>query len=114
MPTRISFPLPVITALRNAGHDVLTAREDSRADQKILDPEVLVRATELGRAVLTHNRCDFIRLHRSFPAHAGIIVCTEDLNFPALADRIHVAITATPDLARQLLRVNRPSSPTGN
>jgi hypothetical protein len=108
-----NFPLPVVTALRRFGHDVLTAREDTRADQRIPDSEVLLRATELGRAVVTHNRSDFLRIHRSLPGHAGIIICTEDLNFAALAERIHAAISTTPDLTSQLLRINRPSTNTG-
>ena len=104
-----NFPLPVVTALRAAGFDVLTVREDARADQKIPDPEVLARAAELGRALLTHIRSDFIRLHRAFSTHAGIIVCTEDLNFTALAERIQVAISDGPILCGHLLRVNRPN-----
>ncbi len=105
-----NFPLPVVLALRAAGHDVLTAREDGRADLRIPDPDVLAHATSLGRTVLTHNRGDFIRLHRVSAAHAGIIACTEDLNFVALADRIHAAISGLPGLAGQLIRINRPKS----
>jgi hypothetical protein len=76
-----NFPLPVVVILRAAGHDVLTAREDGRADLKIPDPDVLARATSLGRAVLTHYRSDLFRLQRASAAHAGIIGCTEDLDF---------------------------------
>ena len=103
--------MPVVVVLRAAGHDVLTAREDGRADLKIPDPDVLARATALGRAVLTHNRGDFFRLHRASAAHAGIIACTEDLDFPALAARIHTALGGVADLAGQLVRVNRPNPP---
>lgn len=106
-----NFPGPVVVALRVVGHDVLTAFADGRANLGIGDPDVLTRATALGRAVLTHNRKDYFRLHRASPAHAGIIACKEDLDFPALAARIHAAVTAVPDLAGQLIRVNRPSSP---
>ncbi|MBO0696896.1 MAG: hypothetical protein J2P46_00745, partial [Zavarzinella sp.] len=67
------------------------------------------RATALGRAVLTHNRKDYFRLHKAGAVHAGIIACKEDLDFPALAARIHAAVKAVPDLAGQLIRVNRPN-----
>ena len=59
--------------------------------------------------VLTINRGDFIRLHNLQPIHAGIIVCTEDLNRQRLANQIHEAITNTVDLTNQLIRINRPS-----
>jgi Domain of unknown function (DUF5615) len=81
------FPGPAVDRLRALGHDVLTAREDGRADQGIGDPFVLVRATALGRAVLTHNRRDFRRLHRRSAAHAGIVACTRNDDFDDLADR---------------------------
>jgi len=58
--------------------------------------------------VLTLNRRDFIRLHQENPHHAGIIVCSHDLNFGALAQRIHETLEAAPDLANRLWRVNRP------
>lgn len=61
------------------------------------------------RTVLTFNRKDFIRLHRLNPVHAGIIACTEDGEFKALADRIHEAITFQGNLEAQLIRVNRPN-----
>lgn len=108
-----NFPLPVVVVLRGAGYDVLTVREDGRADLKIPDPDVLARATSLGRAVLTHNRSDFFRLHRASPAHAGIIACTEDLDFAALAARIHAALGGVADLPGQLIRVNRPNPRPG-
>lgn len=108
-----NFPLPVVLVLRAAGHDVLTAREDGRADRRIPDPDVLAHATALGRAVLTHNRGDFFRLHRASAAHAGIIACTEDRDFAGLAARIDAALAGVADLAGQLIRINRPHSATG-
>jgi hypothetical protein len=41
---------------------------------------------------VTLNRHTFIGLHQNRPGHAGIIVCTFDLDFAALAQRIHQAI----------------------
>jgi hypothetical protein len=71
-----NFPLRVVEELRRLGHDVLTAFEDGRANQSIVDRDLLARATEMGRALLTLNRLDFKRLHRQMPDHAGIVICT--------------------------------------
>lgn len=69
-----NFPLPAVEALRRLGHDVLTSHDAGKSNAGIPDDEVLRFATENGRAVLTHNRQDFIRLHRESADHAGIIV----------------------------------------
>jgi len=76
-----NFPLDTVVELRRLGHDVLTALEDERANQKISDEKVLERATGLGRAVLTINRIDFRRLHNTNQNHSGIVICTFDANF---------------------------------
>jgi Domain of unknown function (DUF5615) len=103
-----NFPLPVVTGLRALGHDVLTTVEAGKSGQAIPDDEVLSFATGEQRALLTLNRRHFARLHKSGVAHAGIIACTFDPNFPAQADRIDQAIRGMPDLMAQLIRVNRP------
>lgn len=59
-----NFPLPVVEALRKKRHDVLTTRDAGKANDGVPDEEVLRFAIEDRRAVLTHNRQDFIRLHR--------------------------------------------------
>jgi hypothetical protein len=68
-----NFPLPTVEALRALGHDVLTTEE------------VLAFANGEQRILLTINRKHFIRLHQLQPHHYGIIVCTFDLDFTALA-----------------------------
>jgi Domain of unknown function (DUF5615) len=103
------FPKVVTELLRQLGHDVLTVQEADQANQRMPDDQVLAFATSLRRAVLTVNRDDFIRLHRMNPVHAGIIVCTEDLNRQRLATRIHEAIAAEESLLEKLIRVYRPS-----
>lgn len=103
-----NFPKPVVEELRRLGHDVLTVLEAGKAEQAIDDDEVLAFAVSLGRAVLTLNRKHFIRLHRENPLHAGIIVCTYDPEFVRQAARIHAVLQSQPQLAGQLLRVNRP------
>jgi len=105
-----NFPQPVVMELRRLGHDVLTVHEAGKARQKVPDEAVLTDASADGRAVLTHNRKDFIHLHGAQPNHEGIIVCTADLDFESLASRIDAAITSQTELSGQLIRVNRPGA----
>lgn len=105
-----NFPDPAVIRLRQLGHDVMTLLQTDMAGLAIPDPEVLAFATSLTRCIVTLNRKDFIKLHTASNQHAGIIVCTFDLNFTALADRIHQCLNETPDeLMGQLLRVQRPN-----
>ncbi len=104
------FPVQTVAELRRLGHAVVTIQEDGQAGLKWPDSEVLRRATELGRAVLTLNRRDFIRLHGKNPNHAGIIACTQDLDFAQLASRIHSAISTKAALSGELVRVYRPQA----
>jgi hypothetical protein len=71
------------------------------------DPAVLKLASDDSRAVLTLNRKHFVKLHRSSADHAGIIVCSFDLDFDGQAERIRAAIGKQSSLAGQLLRINR-------
>lgn len=93
-----NFPLPVVQELRRLGHDAITVAETGKAGQKTSDEEVLEFAISERRAVLTHNRKHFFRLHRNSPAHEGIIACTYDPDFVALAGRIDAALKATAGL----------------
>jgi len=103
-----NFPLRTVEELRKLGHDVLTAFEDEKANQEISDLDVLARAIELERAVLTLDRQDFKRLHRKDSNHAGIIICTDNPNRPEQAQRIDEKITPFENLFGQLIRVYRP------
>jgi hypothetical protein len=102
-------PFRLVDALRALGHDVLTARDDGRANQGIDDPDVLARATDLGRAVITNNRRDYHRLHRRIPNHTGIVTYTDDPDRPALAGRIDASVASIPSLAGRLVKVIRPN-----
>ncbi len=104
-----NFPLPVVQALRRREHDVLTLQEAGKANQRFPDEAVLQLAKTEGRALLTLNRKHFIRLHRLSSAHAGIIVCTFDLDFAGQAERIHEAMALPDTLSDRLIRVNRPA-----
>lgn len=103
------FPGPLIAVLRVRGYDILTVPQDGRAGAD--DPTVLSRAAELGRVVLTKNRTDFHRLHAAVPNHSGIVTITDDQDRAALADRIHAAVSAHPDLSGVLIRIVKPNTP---
>lgn len=102
-----NFPIPVVNELRKLGYDVLTIQETGKDQIALPDQEVLEYATKINRAVVTFNRKDFIALHNESNAHKGIIVCSFDLDFTALAQRIHNHISNKTSLATQLIRVNR-------
>lgn len=103
-----NFPRQCVEALREFGHDVLTTEDSGKSDMAIPDEEVLAYSTEQNRILVTFNRKHFIKLHKDGVEHAGIIVCTVDVNFEALAQRIHSALEETPDMSAKLVRVNRP------
>lgn len=103
-----NFPQPAVERLRTLGHDVITVQDVGKARQKLPDIDVLTDAATDGRAVVTHNRKDFRYLHAMYPHHQGIIVCSEDLDFVGLADRIHAAVGDLPSLAGQWIRVTKP------
>jgi hypothetical protein len=74
------------------------------------DEHVLVFAISDDRAVTTHNRRHFKRLHARISDHSGIIICTFDPDTAGLAQRIHQAIIANEPLHGKLIRVHRPQS----
>jgi hypothetical protein len=88
---------------------VLTANEASQARQGFSDAQVLAFAISQTRAVITFNRRHFIRLHRHVQPHYGIIVCTDDRDWIALAARVHQAIGALPKPRQS----TRPHQSTG-
>src|SRR5437667_11384080 len=97
-----NFHYDVVQALRLLGNNVLIAQEAGQAYQRIPDPAVLAYAIRLGRAVLTHNRWDYIKLHTRTRQHCGIVVCTRDDDLAALAQRIHQALLAESPLDNKL------------
>ncbi len=108
--TNENFDYAVVEILRELQHDILTTLEAGNANQSIPDEEVLAFAHAQGRIVVTFNYQDFKKLHRFFPIHSGIIICTEDKDIGALALRIHHALeNAEDNLENQLVRINRPN-----
>ena len=105
-----NFPLPVVVALRELGHHVLTSFESGNANQAIPDVDVLAFATSQNRILLTLNRKHFIGLHNKNSDHAGIIVRTFDPDSTALAERIHDVLAKQPQMKDQLIRINRPQT----
>ncbi len=104
-----NFPFPTVEELRNLGHDVLTTLQSGRAGLSIPDDEVLKFAVQTERVLLTMNRKHFRDLHKRNSDHFGIIVCTFDPNFVALAQRIDATLKASGNARGKLIRVNRPN-----
>ena len=100
------FPHPAVEALRNLGHDIITAQDDGH--DATPDPEVLARAHTLGRVILTYNRRHYERLHRLGSDHSGIVSATQDTDHGGLAARVHGALISLVP-GRWCIRVNRPA-----
>jgi predicted nuclease of predicted toxin-antitoxin system len=105
--TNENFPVQIALYLREMWHDVLTSYEAGNANQRIPDREVLGYAAKTGRIVLTLNRRDFIAIHEKAPAHAGIIVCTQNPDLNEQAKQIDSVVRKMGNLAGKLVRVNR-------
>lgn len=103
-----NFPFPVVQALHHLGHNVVTVAEVGKAGQALTDKAILELAAADQRAVVTLNRKHFVRLHGADPNHAGIIVCSLDLDFDGQAARIDQAVVTQQSLVGRLIRVNRP------
>lgn len=108
LPADENFPLPVTERLRTLGHDVVTLEELGKSDRRLADEAVLRLAVEQERAVLTLNRRHFVRLHGETPDHAGIVVCSLEVDFGRQAQRITDALEAVAPIERKLVRINRP------
>jgi predicted nuclease of predicted toxin-antitoxin system len=103
------FPLPVVTRLRDKGYDILTVQEAEKANQAIPDNEVLIFATSQNRAVITQNRRDFIWLHNQGLNHAGIVVCSKNLDWDGFATEIDLVLANRDLIVGELVRVTRPA-----
>ena len=101
------YPLvPLAWTFRALGHDVLTLAVLGLAGRRLPDEEVLATAAGERRAVLTHNRLHFVRLHRRMPQHAGIVISSHARDPIAQAERIEAVLLTLPDLTARLVRVN--------
>ena len=60
-----NFDVHTMEELNNLEHDVLTARDAGKINQRIPDHEVLAFAAENSRAVVTFDRRDYFHLHKA-------------------------------------------------
>ena len=104
-----NVPLPVVERLRTLGHDILTVVEDGKGNRRSSDASILRDATAISRAVVTLNRTHFRRLHEESSTHAGIVLCTFDLDFARQARRIHELLSVQETMSGRLIQVYRPS-----
>jgi len=85
----------VTRALRSRGIDVLTAQEDGRVG--ISDPEVLQRATELGRVLFTQDT-DFLvegaRRQLAGVLFRGIVFARQDVPVRTCIDDLELIVAA--------------------
>jgi len=105
-----NFNLKSIALLKELGHDVLTPHDTGQSNLRVPDENVLDFANRTERIVLTFDRKDYARLHLLQPEHFGIMICKQDNDFSALANRIHTALEAVEgQLSGQLVRIIRPN-----
>jgi hypothetical protein len=103
-----NFPLPAVEHLRALGYDVLTTSQVGQANRGLSDADVLDYAISVERAVITLNRRDFVILHNARDgAHSGVVVCSADIDYKALAERVHVEVQKLHSLNRELIRINK-------
>lgn len=102
-----NVPSELVQELQRLGHNCLTSLQAGNANRRITDDAVLAFANSQSRVVLTNNRLDFIRLHRSGLAHSGIVAFTLDPDIAALASRIDNVLTSPSAQGRFLARVDR-------
>jgi len=92
-------------ALIKLGYDVQTTPEAGNIGKD--DKAQLIYAISQNRAIVTHNRKDFLRIHKETPNHSGIIICTQNPNNQQLAEKINEKIINRDELTNLLLRVNK-------
>jgi Domain of unknown function (DUF5615) len=106
-----NFPIDIVLRLRELGHDVLTSYEAGQANQKISDLAVVSFATQDNRIVITLNRDDFVRLHRSGIEHRGMIVCKDDRDYEGQTQALQTCLTKHLDLSNRLIRIKKQNQP---
>ena len=80
--TNENIAAQAVSELRRLGHEVLTTLEAGNANAAVPDAEVLAFAVAQRRILVTNNRRHFLRLHQDRSEdHAGIVLCTFDLDF---------------------------------
>ena len=101
----------MVIALRQLGYDVTTTYEAGQANQAIPDDEVLIFAHQQNRTVITLNRDDFLKLHRSGVQHSGIIICKDDRDYPGQVQALHTYLQSQSDLTNRAIRTKKQNQP---
>jgi hypothetical protein len=87
-------------ALRDRGYDAESCQEAGLAGKGISDEGHLEHTARAGRAILTHDRSDFLRLDtewkRTGRQHAGIIVAQPIADFGELLRRVERHLNTYP------------------
>ena len=90
-----NLPLPVVGALQERGHNVLTTRHAGKSNEGIPDDEVLRFCCRKQTSGHHAQPAGLHPPHRLSPNHKGIIVCTNNADFPALVG-IRQAVAPSP------------------
>ena len=101
---------PLVQLLRGSGHDVVTAYDVGLPGA--YDEQHLLVAARAGRTLITHNRDDFLLLHRAWQLwsgewqvraqHAGVLIIRQTLTFARMAQEIEVVLGFGVPLANRL------------
>ena len=100
------FDSEIGTALARLGHDLDGVVRRGLGNNGTTDDEVLALAAGEGRILLTHNRRHFVRLHRTTPSHAGIVVCSQRGEREEMAGTIDRLLSELGSFSGRLVRVN--------
>lgn len=103
------FNHKVLKVLAEASYDVTSIRELGLDRKWFSDEDVLKTAIELNRIVLTHNKKDFIKLHRNTEWHPGIITCYQTADYEVLANQVLNLLQEVDSFESKLYRINRQS-----
>jgi predicted nuclease of predicted toxin-antitoxin system len=106
-----NFPFDMVQALRQLGYNVLTSYDAGQANRGIPDDQVLAFAKQQKRTVITLNRDDFLKLHRSGIQHLGIIICKDDRDYVGQVQTLHAYLQTQTDLTNRLIRVKKQNQP---
>ncbi len=106
-----NFPLDMVEALRQLGYNVLTSYEAGQANQGIPDEDVLTFAKKQNRVLITLNRDDFLKLHRSGIKHTGMIICKDDRDYIGQVHVLHSYLQTQIDLSDRLIRLKKQNQP---
>lgn len=101
----------LVQALRALGYRVVASRGVGHAGRSVQDPEVLHYAAEHGLVVLTHNRWDFGKLHRTGFAHAGMVACRGSRDASDMAARLYAALNDFDAMTNQMIVVTVSGQP---